>query len=229
MIEMLLSVVALYLAIGLLVATFLQLKGLAKLDPAAAHAPWRFRLLITPGLVALWPVMLRKAKPAAGGADATGAAEAPVSPRSLRASHLVLVLVIVLGLPAAFFAALWSRGPAPPVARTEVFPPAEPLAEVLAGPDPAFGELPIRLSVRGEGSRRQLELEVSADLEQPSIVGYWMPAGSGQGPPLEGLFLGPVWGPATQRFELQGAAKGTLVLHSLALDHEIGAAVIDVP
>ena len=34
--------------------------GAGTMDPAAMHAPWSFRAIIFPGVVALWPIVLRK-------------------------------------------------------------------------------------------------------------------------------------------------------------------------
>jgi hypothetical protein len=47
-----------YAGIGVLVAAALVLGGLRRIDAGAAAAPWQVRLLLVPGLVALWPVML---------------------------------------------------------------------------------------------------------------------------------------------------------------------------
>ncbi len=47
-----------YSAIGLTFAVAFVTKGVAKVDHAATNAPWSFRLLIVPGVAALWPWML---------------------------------------------------------------------------------------------------------------------------------------------------------------------------
>ncbi|HTJ79886.1 MAG TPA: hypothetical protein VL357_12895 [Rariglobus sp.] len=53
----------LYLLVGAGVAIWLQvLGGLRRVDETAARGPWGFRLLITPGLVLLWPWMLKAAR-----------------------------------------------------------------------------------------------------------------------------------------------------------------------
>ena len=44
-----------YAAVGGLVATYLLARGLRRIDPAAAAAGVGFKLLVLPGLVALWP------------------------------------------------------------------------------------------------------------------------------------------------------------------------------
>ena len=49
----------LYLALGVGVAAWLQCGGLKRVDVTAAQGPWDFRLLITPGLILLWPFLLK--------------------------------------------------------------------------------------------------------------------------------------------------------------------------
>jgi len=56
----LLAALGLYLAAGLLFGIPFVARGVKRMDPAAAHAPLRFRLLILPGCAALWPVLLIK-------------------------------------------------------------------------------------------------------------------------------------------------------------------------
>lgn len=46
-----------YVAIGLGFAGPFAVRGLGVVDPVAQGSPWRFRLLITPGVVALWPLL----------------------------------------------------------------------------------------------------------------------------------------------------------------------------
>jgi hypothetical protein len=49
-----------YVICGFLFAVLFVLLGVKKIDPHAAHASWGFRLLIIPGAVAFWPVLLRR-------------------------------------------------------------------------------------------------------------------------------------------------------------------------
>jgi hypothetical protein len=51
---------AAYLGIGCVVAIALSFRGLARIDSTAHHAPWGFRLIVLPGLTALWPWVLRQ-------------------------------------------------------------------------------------------------------------------------------------------------------------------------
>ena len=50
----------LYLAIGFLFAIPFIIRGIAKIDDGADGAPWFFRVLIFPGVMAFWPYLLRK-------------------------------------------------------------------------------------------------------------------------------------------------------------------------
>jgi len=53
-----LDVVGAYFALGVAFAVVFLSFGLRRLDPIAASGPLRVKLLIAPGIVALWPVML---------------------------------------------------------------------------------------------------------------------------------------------------------------------------
>lgn len=49
-----------YLACGLMFAIAFALVGAKKIDPHAARGSWGFRLLIIPGAMALWPLLLKR-------------------------------------------------------------------------------------------------------------------------------------------------------------------------
>jgi len=53
---------AIYLALGLIVALPIVLVGVDQIDPVARDSPLAFRLLILPGAAALWPLMLARWK-----------------------------------------------------------------------------------------------------------------------------------------------------------------------
>ena len=56
--ETLLNIIGGYLALGGAFALVFLTTGLGRVDPVAAAGPLRFKLLIAPGIVAIWPVML---------------------------------------------------------------------------------------------------------------------------------------------------------------------------
>ncbi|MEM9054382.1 MAG: hypothetical protein AAGB16_03570 [Pseudomonadota bacterium] len=60
--ELIVLALGLYAVIGLLVGLSYMFGGAGRIDPAAKGKglPWRVRLLILPGLIGLWPLMLTK-------------------------------------------------------------------------------------------------------------------------------------------------------------------------
>jgi hypothetical protein len=56
--EAILDIVGGYFALGGAFTLVFLAAGLARVDPVAAAGPWRFKLLIAPGIVVLWPVVL---------------------------------------------------------------------------------------------------------------------------------------------------------------------------
>ena len=55
-----LILLGIYLLCGLVFAIPFGLAGVGKIDPHAKHGSWEFRLLIIPGTMALWPVLLKR-------------------------------------------------------------------------------------------------------------------------------------------------------------------------
>ncbi len=55
-----LGVLGVYLALGVLFAVPFVWRGVGRIDPLAARGSVGFRLAILPGVVALWPLLLRR-------------------------------------------------------------------------------------------------------------------------------------------------------------------------
>ncbi|HUG12386.1 MAG TPA: hypothetical protein VMM36_15320 [Opitutaceae bacterium] len=55
-----------YLGIGVLVMAWMHFGGLHRVDTTAARGTVGFRILISPGLVLLWPLILKRAIRGAG-------------------------------------------------------------------------------------------------------------------------------------------------------------------
>lgn len=47
-----------YFALGLLIGLVCVLGAIGRIDPAATTMPFRARLLVLPGMIALWPLIL---------------------------------------------------------------------------------------------------------------------------------------------------------------------------
>ena len=58
--ELLVDLLAAYALAGALFAAAFVTTGIARVDPVADHAPWGFRLIVMPGVAALWPLLLRR-------------------------------------------------------------------------------------------------------------------------------------------------------------------------
>lgn len=56
----LLILLGIYLACGFLFAVPFVLLGVLQIDARARHGSWGFRLLIIPGMLACWPLLLRR-------------------------------------------------------------------------------------------------------------------------------------------------------------------------
>lgn len=111
-VTMLLAGIALYAGAGLLVAVWLLARGLGRVDAGARAAPLAFRAIITPGLIGLWPVMLRRAR------RAKRALPPPVTRdmRPHRRAHLLIWLVLTPVLIGGVLMLAFNRPPAPKAA-----------------------------------------------------------------------------------------------------------------
>lgn len=56
----LLLIFEIYLAIGVLFAIAFVIKGIYKVDDAAAYTGLGFKLILIPGITVFWPVLLNK-------------------------------------------------------------------------------------------------------------------------------------------------------------------------
>jgi hypothetical protein len=59
-VTIILIIVAIYLLAGLVFAIPFVLKGVIKIDESAHGTKWGFRLIILPGTIVFWPVLLKK-------------------------------------------------------------------------------------------------------------------------------------------------------------------------
>ena len=59
-VTILLLVVAVYLIAGLFFGIAFIIKGVTRIDEAALGSGWGFRLIILPGSIVFWPLLLKK-------------------------------------------------------------------------------------------------------------------------------------------------------------------------
>jgi hypothetical protein len=134
-----LLLLGLYGSAGLICALWLHARGLKRIDPAVEGAGIFFRLLITPGLVALWPLLMARWQGKKQDREVLGSVHRPLEAAALRRIQAWLAWGLALLLPAAVAAALLMR-PAPASSHVES-PPGHPArlpqagsATPLAGP-----------------------------------------------------------------------------------------------
>ena len=60
LIEMFLTVLAVYFGIGVLFGIYFIIKGAVKIDPQLEDSKWSVRLLLLPGTIAMWPFLTSK-------------------------------------------------------------------------------------------------------------------------------------------------------------------------
>ncbi|HZN54520.1 MAG TPA: hypothetical protein VFB67_04300 [Candidatus Polarisedimenticolaceae bacterium] len=49
-----------YLGVGTLIGVPFVITGIGRIDAAARGTPWTFRVLVLPGVIALWPFIARR-------------------------------------------------------------------------------------------------------------------------------------------------------------------------
>lgn len=229
-VETALGIAALYLLAGVAAAAYLHSGGLRRIDPAVEGAGWFFKSLVTPGLIALWPVMLRKLRRAGQGQETAGQPDRPVSARGLRKTHGSLIRLLAVVLPIVVGGGIAGRNADHATSKSFPFDPAlDALPNVVATYPNLFNALPITVRAREDAARAQLELEVREDLEIPSLALYWMSGSETNITPGNAIYLGAVWGPTVRRFDLpDGALEGanTVLLYSLARSEPVAVAVL---
>jgi hypothetical protein len=60
LVYIILAIVALYLFAGLVFAIPFVIKGVTKIDEGAHGSTWGFRIIIIPGVIVFWPLLLKK-------------------------------------------------------------------------------------------------------------------------------------------------------------------------
>ena len=59
-VSIILTMVAVYLAVGFVFVIPFVLKGVTKIDEGAHGATWGFRVIIIPGTIVFWPFLLNR-------------------------------------------------------------------------------------------------------------------------------------------------------------------------
>lgn len=104
-----LVVAGVYGAVGLLLLLPLHRFVLPALDASADGASWGFKVAVSPGLIALWPVILWKWLTLRRGGNPHGRPDAPVSSRGIRRTQALLIKLVAIAIPLLAAAAMLGR------------------------------------------------------------------------------------------------------------------------
>lgn len=91
-------------AVHALCGAYFVMRRVGKMDSAADHGTWGFRLLILPGMIVLWPLFLFSDR-------VKRSAFSESTSLSLRKSHRIAVIALAVVAVLVFVAALISREP----------------------------------------------------------------------------------------------------------------------
>jgi hypothetical protein len=111
-VEALLALMGIYLGCGAVFAVWFHSTGLKAMDAGTQGTGLGFRLLITPGIIALWPLLWLKRVRQRQGKNLLGDPERPVAPERLRRLHGLAFKLLAVLIPILVAAALWWRPPA---------------------------------------------------------------------------------------------------------------------
>jgi hypothetical protein len=106
-----------HFAAGIVFACVFHAVGITRVDPAARGAGLGFRLLVTPGVIGLWPVLLLRWRQVARSGETALPVPGPVGSRRLRAAQAHASKALAVFGPVLLAVALLSRPPAKPAIR----------------------------------------------------------------------------------------------------------------
>lgn len=104
-----LDVAQIYGAIGLLFAVAFHARGLRKMDAGAHATSFAFRLLITPGIAAFWPLLALRWWRTERGQLRQETPDSAAPPKHLRKAHGLVWKLLCVGMPILLGILLASR------------------------------------------------------------------------------------------------------------------------
>ncbi|MBN8246133.1 MAG: hypothetical protein J0L84_01670 [Verrucomicrobia bacterium] len=119
-----LLVLAAYGMLGLCFAIAFHLRGLQVIDPNTRESGLGFRVLITPGIIALWPLLAWRWKAAGEVGSFPGGPDSPFPRSRLRAAHALAWKALAITIPLIVAAALGWRPQEVPSSRIPIPSPS---------------------------------------------------------------------------------------------------------
>lgn len=218
-----LALVGLYLVAGLAICIPLHRNGLARIDHGTSGTSLFFRLLITPGLITLWPLLIHRWRQAQRGHLDEHTPERPGAQESLRRWHGLAISALAVLSPGLVATALVLRGPVQPLPTAPVEIPGSQdyWVQQATHYGQAFPGLPVDVTLARDVDRHEgLLLEARPDTTIPPTALYWSGTMEASGElPKTAVLLGVIWGPHTRWFPFAGpemAEQGYWIAYSFA-------------
>jgi hypothetical protein len=220
-----------YAVIGAIFAIPFVLFWSGWLDPGAKAGSLGFRLIILPGAIAFWPLMALKTLRALHQGTVPPDPERPVTPALQRLIHGLAIGSLAVVLPVVCVLALVGR-PRQQLSTAGQLQPA-PFPNVISRRNLMPEGLPVSATLRTDGTRDQVELQVSRSINEPVVALFWSRKAEPGGVPIDAIFLGSVWGPTGLLFDLppeKHRAPGVLTFIALAGEQRVLATLpLDAP
>jgi hypothetical protein len=102
-----------YVFLGILACLLIQFSKLHLLDDSADGGSFGFRIVITPGIILLWPLVLYKTRASKKASDMTANGEHQASALQLRSKQRLSIVILAVIIPILFATALLARPNAP--------------------------------------------------------------------------------------------------------------------
>ncbi|HRK33255.1 MAG TPA: hypothetical protein PLJ47_01575 [Candidatus Hydrogenedentes bacterium] len=228
-VQMLLWMVLTYLMFGAAAAIPVHAKGLNAIDHGVRGASLGFRVLVTPGLILLWPVVLLVWRKAAKGYAGTNEGKPTLTPSRLRKLHGLVARMLAVTLPLVVATALTVKQPKFHSELPLVLQEPAALSAVVAESNVIVNGVQVSCKVRSDSENEfQLELKLDRALGQPALGVYWQPEST----PAERVYLGAVWGPGTRRYRMTGTrvpSRGVVSVYSFADAADLARTSLTIP
>ena len=211
--NLLVGLATLYLALGLVLVAPIVLRGVNRINPVAHESSWGFRLIIIPGVIALWPILVRR--------WIAGRTAPPTMIRPLRKRHRAMIVTIAVAVPTLFAAGLASRSPIPRAASLSSELGGHPsLVRSGTGSETVWEGEAVVMTPASVNGRPGWLIEKPEDLQYPDLLVYHLPPGvelTRDGLPGEAVLLGKLAGKRSvvQQPSGSGVQGSRLVLYSL--------------
>jgi|GEM_PF-314683 len=172
LIEVILLIFSIYLIAGFIFAIPFSIKGAGKIDEGANGGSWGFRIIIIPGSIVFWPILLKKWVRASRSLSIQNEAETTrgIRIKQLRKRHLQVWLLWAALLPAGIITA-WLSIPGP--YKNKLF---QPIAEkALPVIETSVNKKEYTVNIRTDEGKNHWQLEWINNevLTYPTATIYW--------------------------------------------------------